>query len=138
MRYIAILEKQTNEQGLDIYGVIFPDFMGCVGAGETADEAILDATEALLFHIEGMKEDSDDIPAPRTLDEISKDAEYADAMVNDIVVYIPVIPYLGKSQQYNFKSDIGLMNAVDNEAARLNITRTAFIVGSLTDTIKHL
>ena len=46
------------------YGVVFPDFPGCVTVGDTIELALVNAAEVLLFHIEGMEEDGDQIPDP--------------------------------------------------------------------------
>ena len=55
------------------YGVVFPDFMGCVSAGETLDEASAMAHEALQLHVEGMVEDGEALPSPTdpSLDEVA-------------------------------------------------------------------
>ena len=50
------------------YGVTFPDFPGCAAAGETIEEAVANAGEALLFHMDGTAEDGDPIPEPSRLD----------------------------------------------------------------------
>ncbi len=69
MEYIAYLHKDRESD----FGVSFPDFPGCVTAGKTLEEARRLAAEALAFHIEGMVEDGDEIPAPSSLDAVSDD-----------------------------------------------------------------
>lgn len=56
--YAAILEK-GKEGG---YGVYFPDLPGCVSGGDTMEEAMRDAKEALLLHLYGMEEDGEKFP----------------------------------------------------------------------------
>jgi predicted RNase H-like HicB family nuclease len=63
--YIALI----HQQGESDFGVSFPDFLGVATAGKTLHEASRMAREALEFHIEGMLEDSEDIPEPSTLDQ---------------------------------------------------------------------
>lgn len=60
------------------YGVVFPDFDGCVSAGDTQAHAAEMAHEALQMHVEGMAEDGDPIPSPRrySLEEVA--AQYVD------------------------------------------------------------
>ena len=41
--YIAIVEEEEGKA----FGVWFPDFPGCFSAGDTLDEAMLNAAEAL-------------------------------------------------------------------------------------------
>jgi predicted RNase H-like HicB family nuclease len=60
MEYIAHLHKNKNSD----YGVSFPDFPGCVTAGSSLEEARSMAAEALAFHVAGMREDGEAIPAP--------------------------------------------------------------------------
>ncbi|HYG87244.1 MAG TPA: type II toxin-antitoxin system HicB family antitoxin [Azospirillum sp.] len=55
----AILER-TGE-GLTAF---FPDFPGCVAAGETVEAVTANAEAALSLHIAGMVEDGDAIPEP--------------------------------------------------------------------------
>lgn len=47
------------------YGVVFPDFPGCVSAGDTLSEVAEMANEALQLHVEGMAEDAEAIPEPK-------------------------------------------------------------------------
>ena len=48
--YIALVRKDPESA----YGVEFPDFPGCISAGDTLDEAARGAAEALQLHVEGM------------------------------------------------------------------------------------
>ena len=59
MQYLAILEKGANS-----YGAYVPDLPGCVAVGETKAEARKLITEAIRFHIEGLREDGDVVPPP--------------------------------------------------------------------------
>jgi predicted RNase H-like HicB family nuclease len=58
MEYIAYLHKDSKSD----FGASFPDFPGCVTAGNTLEEARRMAAEALALHIEGMAEDGEAIP----------------------------------------------------------------------------
>ncbi len=51
--YIALVEAGDGGG----FGVIFPDLDGCVGWGETQDDAVANAREALSLHLEGMAEE---------------------------------------------------------------------------------
>ena len=44
------------------YSVDFPDLPGCVSAGDSLEEALAMAREALSLHLFGMAEDGDSIP----------------------------------------------------------------------------
>lgn len=72
--YAAILEE---EEGKAI-GVWFPDLPGCVSAGDTLDEAMTNAAEALALWIDVAKEHGDEVPPPRALTELKRDPEIAE------------------------------------------------------------
>ncbi|NLL36104.1 MAG: type II toxin-antitoxin system HicB family antitoxin [Fretibacterium sp.] len=46
------------------YYILFPDLPGCTTTGDTEDEALACAREALSLHLFGMEDDGDEIPAP--------------------------------------------------------------------------
>lgn len=58
--YPALFE---TEEGISGYTVTFPDIRGCITEGDTLDEALKNAKEALALHLYGMEEDGDQIPA---------------------------------------------------------------------------
>lgn len=47
MHYVAFIH-QDDEPG---YGISFPDFPGCISAGDTMDEVLRRGAEALAFHV---------------------------------------------------------------------------------------
>ena len=69
--YIALIHKDADSD----YSVSFPDFPGCVTAGATLDKARRLAAEALAFHVEGMREDGQELPAPSPLATIMAERE---------------------------------------------------------------
>jgi len=68
--YPAIIHKEDNSD----WGISFPDFPGCVSAGETIEEALAMGAEALQFHIDGMAEDGEDIPGLLNLEKAAATA----------------------------------------------------------------
>jgi predicted RNase H-like HicB family nuclease len=76
MRYFALLRKEPDSD----FSVDFPDFPGCVTAGETLEEARKLAAEVLEFHIDGMLEDRLPIPPPSALEAIMADPDNAEAL----------------------------------------------------------
>lgn len=65
MKYIVILEE-----GPESWGAWVPDLPGCVAAGETREEVLELIREAIVFHLDGMKEDGDPIPEPHSHSEV--------------------------------------------------------------------
>ena len=62
LRYAVILEK-AKDGG---YGAYVPDLPGCLGMGETRNETIENISEAIKFHIEGMKAEGISVPLPHS------------------------------------------------------------------------
>ncbi len=122
MRYIAFLHGDG-----DGFGISFPDFPGCVSDGATAEEAVARAEAALAFHVEGMEEDGEALPRPRTLDEVLADADLAEWRSGAQVVHVPLLIDRGTARRVNVSLDPGLLDAIDAEAARRGMTRSAFL-----------
>jgi predicted RNase H-like HicB family nuclease len=59
MRYAVVIEQ--GEAG---FGAYVPDVPGCVAAADTREEVVRLIQGAIEFHIEGLKEDGEPIPAP--------------------------------------------------------------------------
>lgn len=74
--YIALIHKDAESD----YSVSFPDFPGCVTAGATIDEARARAEEALASHIEGMREDGQELPAPSPMAAVMTERQNRDAV----------------------------------------------------------
>jgi predicted RNase H-like HicB family nuclease len=79
--YIALVHKDEGTS----YGMSFPDVPGCISAGDTFEEAVANAAEALGGHLALMRADGDVIPAPRSFEELKHDrgfvADSTDAIV---------------------------------------------------------
>jgi predicted RNase H-like HicB family nuclease len=64
-KYIAVIDKD--------FGVIFPDFDGCVSVGKDLNDAIKMAQEALEFHVSFIREYDEELPEPKTLEQVKKE-----------------------------------------------------------------
>jgi len=53
-----------------------PDLPGCIATGRTVEETLVRLKDAIQFHIEGMRQDGDEIPEIFT-DEFSLDVQAA-------------------------------------------------------------
>ena len=61
MRYIVVIEK-----GADSYGAYVPDLPGVMSVGDSEEEVTANIRDAVLLHLEGLREAGDRIPEPRT------------------------------------------------------------------------
>ena len=82
--YIALVHKDEGTS----YGVSFPDVPGCISAGDTFEEAVANAAEALAGHLALMKADGDPIPAPRSFEELKRDRDFGDDAADAIVTMV--------------------------------------------------
>jgi len=85
--YIAIIEEAGADTAV---GIWFPDLPGCLSAGDTIDEALHNAEEALALYAESEREEGRALPAPRTLSELRKDPEAAKDIRDFIVALVPL------------------------------------------------
>lgn len=121
--YVALLHKAEKKSG---YGVIFPDFSGCVSSGKTVDEALKNAREGIVFHMEGMLESGEPLPSPTPLEKILSNPEYKDATA----CLIHVVPPVGKLQRVNISIDAALLAEIDHAAEMLGKNRSEFLAES--------
>ena len=61
MKYVIVFESTGNG-----YSAYVPDLPGCISVGDTKEEVERHIQEAILLHLEGMKEDGVEIPKPTT------------------------------------------------------------------------
>lgn len=104
--YPAVIDRSATS-----FGVSFPDFPGCVAAGDTVNEAARSAEEALSFHIAGMREDGDAIPEPSSLDAIEGDPDIDEVARILVRGEIP-----GRSVRVQLSIEEGLLARIDRVA----------------------
>ena len=123
MRYVAFIH--TDDFGG--FGISFPDFPGCISDGDTVEMALNRGEAALAFHVEGLTEDRLSRPAPRSIDVILSDPDLADWRAGAQIAYVPLILDRGSPRRVNVSLDPGLLEAIDAEATRRGMTRSAFL-----------
>ena len=68
--YLAIFEPADADEGGG-YTVTFPDVPGCITEGDTLDEAMHHAKEALELQLWGLEHDGDILPTPSRPEQIA-------------------------------------------------------------------
>jgi predicted RNase H-like HicB family nuclease len=126
MRYIAFVHKEPDS----CYGVSFPDMPGCASAGDTLDEAVSNAVDALSGHVRMMEMDGDFVPPPRSLEEIITDPGLAYDREGALLSAIALVRDRGSSTRINVSLDLGLLQAIDDEARSRRQTRSAFLASA--------
>jgi predicted RNase H-like HicB family nuclease len=62
MRYAIVIEGEPGD-----YSAYVPDLPGCVATGDSIEETTDEIREAVRFHIEGLREDSEPVPEPNAI-----------------------------------------------------------------------
>lgn len=62
MRYAIVVEKTEHN-----YSAYVPDLPGCIATGQTIEETENEIRQAIVFHIEGLREDGLPIPQPSSV-----------------------------------------------------------------------
>ena len=86
----------------------FPDFPGCVSAGENLEEAMLGAQEALAGHVALMIADGDELPKATQLEEVAQEREASTVAITLIPVVLP-----GRARRVNVTLDEALLEEID-------------------------
>ena len=61
MRYAIVIEKALGN-----FSAYVPDLPGCVATGATVAEVESEIREAIVFHVEGLREDGLPVPPPES------------------------------------------------------------------------
>ncbi len=126
MHYVAFIHTDDAPG----FGVSFPDFPGCVTQGDTMEGALALAREALAFHASGMLEDGDDLPAPRSIDEVEADDSLSDWREGATLALVPLVLDRGSPKRVNISIDRGLLEAIDETARARGMNRSAFLASA--------
>ena len=125
-QFVGIIHKDKNSD----YSVSFPDFVGCVSAGKTLQEAYEMAREALHGHIATMIEYGDKLPAKAmTLDEAQEHSSAKGAETFFIVdAYLP-----SKKKRTNITLDVDVIHAINSITGNLS----AFLQEAAIEKLHH-
>ena len=123
MKFIIAIEPGTDTTA---WGVVVPDLPGCFSAGDSMDEALENAREAIDLHVETLIEDGAAIPATRPLAQHQADPAYAGGVW--AVVEVPVEKYLGPAEKINITVPRLVLARIDEYAKSHGLSRSGFLV----------
>jgi predicted RNase H-like HicB family nuclease len=123
-QYVGILDGAGKA-----YGVRIPDLPGCYGGGATPEAAIADAMSAAREWISHRETKGEAAPPARNMAQIIK-VEKIDPRQNEAAVMVPVVLDAGRTVRANLTFDAGLLEAIDAEAARRGVSRSAFLASA--------
>jgi predicted RNase H-like HicB family nuclease len=126
--YIALLHHQDGA-----YGVLFPDFPGCVSVGDSFDDAVRQGAEALAFHVAGLQDDGEPIPAPRALERIKADDEDWIEWDGALVALVPLLPPPDISERVNVTLPKRLLVQID----AISRNRSGFLARAAAEALRR-
>ena len=112
--------------------VTFPDLPGCITCGETDEEALRMAKDALGGHLWAMEDDGDDIPAPTSMIDVAAESNERVVLVE---VYMPLI-----RKAYDMKSvkkTLSIPAWMDIAARAENINFSQLLQEAIVSALKH-
>jgi len=121
MRYPVVIHKDIDSD----YGVTIPDLSGCFSAGDTIDDALVEAVEAAECHIEGLLLDEEPVPTPKSIEYHQHNPEYVDGIWAMVAVDLSKLS--GKSKRVNITVPERLLSMMDQYASQRGETRSGLI-----------
>ncbi len=115
IRYPALID---GDEGA--YGVVFPDIPGVGAMGNTIDEALLNAEDALRDYAIEAEKDGEELAVPSPFQAIPTPK-------GNQLVSIPLIRPSGKSVRAGLTLDEEVAEFIDSEARRRGMTRKTYI-----------
>jgi len=131
MRYPIAIESGDARHA---YGVVVPDLPGCFSAGDTLDEAMTNAQEAILLHLEGLLDDGNPLPKASDIERLRSKR----ALRNWTWAIVDVdMSQLGdKAARINITLPQRVLRAVDAHARRQGETRSGFLARAALDAMR--
>jgi predicted RNase H-like HicB family nuclease len=124
MFYPAAIHKDPDSD----YGVTIPDLPGCFSAGETVDEAIANAAEAIECHIEGLLIEGEEIPLPGIIEHHQHHSDYEGAFW--ALVPVDLSKLSGATKRVNVSMPERILGQIDAYAERRGETRSGFLAAA--------
>lgn len=112
----------------DGISVEFPDLEGCFTCGDTTQEAITNAKEAMGLHLFGMEEDNETIPTPTDIKDIKLEDNQSIVLIE---VYMPIIREAINNQ--SVKKTLTIPRWLNNLTEKNNINFSQLLQSALKD-----
>lgn len=122
MRYPIAIETGDDRHA---YGVAVPDLPGCFSAGDTLDEAIANAEEAILLLLEDVTDSGRAPPVPSSLEKLRRRKEWRGWTWG--VVDVDVAKLSTKASRVNVTLPDRLLDTIDRHAKARGETRSGFL-----------
>jgi len=121
MHYAIVIHKDDDSD----YGVTVPDLPGCFSAGDTVDNAIFQAKEAIECHLEGLLMDGDAIPEAGLIEAHQANSDYSGGIW--AIVNVDLSRLEGKVRRINITIPEHVLTMIDEAAKREGESRSGFL-----------
>jgi predicted RNase H-like HicB family nuclease len=128
MHFPVVIHKDDDSD----FGVTIPDLPGCFSAGETIEEALDMAKDAILCHLEGLLIDDETIPIPCSIETYRGHPDYRDGIF--AIVDVDISAVSGETQRINLTMPKRVLMRLDRYVASVGGNRSAV----LTEAALHL
>jgi predicted RNase H-like HicB family nuclease len=128
MRYPIAIETGDKRRA---FGVVVPDLPGCFSAGDSLEEALTNAREAILLHLEGLLDEKRPLAMPSDLATLSRKRAYRGwtwALVD-----VNLAELGDKAARINITLPQRILRAIDAHARRCGETRSGFLARAAVD-----
>jgi predicted RNase H-like HicB family nuclease len=122
MQYPIFIHKDEDSA----YGVIVPDLPGCFSAGDSIEEAMRNAHEAIECHIEGLLSDNDPLPLKKSVEEHLENPDLQDGVL--AVIEVDISKLSGKITRINVSLPERFLEQIDEYAQSRGGNRSGFLV----------
>jgi predicted RNase H-like HicB family nuclease len=129
MRYPIVIHKDKSSD----YGVTVPDLPGCFSAGETLEDAMTQAVEAIECHLEGLLFNGDVIPEVQSVEVHRKNRAFAGGTW--ALVTVDLSKLASKAKRINITLPERVLALVDEQAKREGETRSGLLARAVLDYI---
>jgi predicted RNase H-like HicB family nuclease len=131
MRYPIAIEAGDARHA---YGVVVPDLPGCFSAGDTLDEALMNAQEGILLHLEGLLDDGKPLPKASNIEQLRRKRSFRNWTW--AIVDVDMSQIGDKAARINITLPQRILRAVDAHARRRGETRSGFLARAALDAMR--
>jgi predicted RNase H-like HicB family nuclease len=132
MRYPIAIEPGDAKHA---YGVVVPDLPGCFSAGDTLDEAIANAPEAIALWLQDAVERGEVAPAAKPFEAHRENPELKGWIW--AVVEVDLARLADKAERVNITLPSRLLARVDARAKEVGDTRSGFLARAAMEALAH-
>lgn len=132
MLFPIAIHKDTGTS----YGVTVPDVPGCFSYGDTVEEAISNAKEAVIGHIETLLELGEPIDFKATeIDELKSHEDFKDAAWGFVEVDLSELD--SKPERVNISLPKFVLHRIDQYVTNHHETRSGFLARAALSAMAH-